>query len=110
MDKNSAESARRDELLNLFKDVQDTKDIILPMIDDVVFLEARLRELRALPFLRVHPHDPTQQKPTAASRQYRELMQQYTQCIKILTGIVRKDGQEDESPLRAYLRTLEEEG
>ena len=101
---------RKQELLALVEGIQDTKGIILPLIDDVVFLEGRLSELRALPFLRINPKNPAEQKPTAASRQYRELMQQYTQCIKILTGVVRKDGQEEESPLRAYLRTLEEEG
>lgn len=97
---------RKQELLDLVEGIQDTKGIILPLIDDVVFLEGRLSELRALPFLRINPKNPAEQKPTAASRQYRELMQQYTQCIKILTGIVRKDGQEEESPLRAYLNSL----
>jgi len=102
----SGPQARKQELLTLVEGIQDTKGIIIPLIDDVVFLEDRLSELRALPFLRINPKNPAEQKPTAASRQYRELMQQYTQCIKILTGIVRKDGQEEESPLRAYLNSL----
>ena len=94
---------RKDELLKLFDQVEDTKGIILPMIDDVVFLEERLDELRKLPFMRVNPKNQEQQKPTAAAKQYKELLQQYNNCIKILTGILRKDAVEEESPLRAFL-------
>ena len=101
---------RKQELLAMFDDVAEAKGLILPLIDDVVFLEARLQELRALPFLRIHPKDPSQQKPTPASRQYKELLQQYNNCIKILAGILRKDAAEEESPLRAYLTALENEG
>lgn len=94
---------RKDELLKLFDAIEDTKSIISPMIDDLIFLEDRLQELRQLPFLRVNPKDPSMQKPTPAAKQYKELLQQYNNCIKILTGILRKDAPEEESPLRAYL-------
>lgn len=94
---------RKDELLQLFDAIEDTKSIIAPMIDDLIFLEDRLQELRQLPFLRVNPKDPSMQKPTPAAKQYKELLQQYNNCIKILTGILRKDSPEEESPLRAYL-------
>ena len=95
--------SRKDELLKIFSEIEDTKDIIMPMIDDVVFLEEQLQDLRKLPFLRVNPKDPSQQKPTPAAKMYKELLQQYNNCIKILTGILRKDAPEEESPLRAFL-------
>ena len=95
--------SRKEELLKLFDQVEDTKGIILPLIDDVVFLEERLKELRKLPFIKVNPKNPAQQKPTAAAKQYKELLQQYNNCIKILTGILRKDTPEEDSPLRAFL-------
>ena len=95
--------SRKEELLKVFDQVEGTKDVILPLIDDVVFLEGKLTELRQLPFLRVNPKDPTMQKATAAARQYKELLQQYNNCIKILAGILRKDSPDEESPLRAYL-------
>ena len=98
-------SGRKDELLKIFDNVEDTKGIILPLIDDVVFLEEQLDYLRTLPFIRVSTQDPSLQKATPASKQYKELLQQYNNCIKILTGIVRKDGSEDVSPLRAYLNS-----
>lgn len=96
---------RKEELLKIFEEIEGTKDIIEPMIDDVVFLEEQLLELRKLPFLRIHPHDRTQQKATAAAKLYKEMLQQYNNCIKILTGIVRKDAPAEESPLRQWLES-----
>ena len=99
---------RKDELLQIFAQIDDTKGIIRPMIDDVVFLEDHLHELRKLPFIRVNPADPTQQKPTPAAKQYKELLQQYNNCVKILTGILRKDTPEEDSPLRAFIAARRE--
>ena len=96
---------RKDELLHIFDQIEDTKGIILPMIDDLVFLEQQLEYLRTLPFIKVHPQFPDIQKPTAAAKQYKELLQQYNNCVKILTGILRKDAPEEESPLRAFLNS-----
>lgn len=96
---------RKDELMRIFANCEDTKGIILPLIDDVVFLEQQLEELRKLPFIRVCKEDASLQKATPASKQYKELLQQYNNCIKILTGIIRKDAPEEESPLRAYLNS-----
>lgn len=67
-------------------------------------LERRLEELRKMPFIKVHPTDPTKQKATPAAKQYKELLQQYTNIIKILA---RQGGGEDdneESPLRAWAK------
>lgn len=99
---------RKQELLKIFEQLEDTKDIVQPMIDDVVFLEERLQQLRTLPFIRVNPKDPAMQKPTPAAKQYKELLQQYNNCIKILTGILRKDSVEEDSPLRAFLNARKE--
>lgn len=94
---------RKEELLKIFDQIEDTKNIILPMIDDVVFLEEQLEALRKLPFIRVNPHDPSLQRPTPAAKQYKELLQQYNNCIKILTSVLRKDAPEEDSPLRAFI-------
>ena len=99
---------RKEELTKIFENVEDTKGIIMPLIDDVVFLEEQLRELRKIPFIKVHPDYPDIQKPTAASKQYRELLQQYNQCLKILTGVIRKDNAEEESPLREFIKSRKE--
>ncbi len=101
---------RKEELLNVFANVQDTKNIVVPMIDDVVFIETQLESLRKLPFMRVNPADPSQQISTPAAKQYKELLQQYNNCIKILTSIIRKDVPEEESPLREFLKFHGDDG
>ena len=97
---------RREELLKAFEGAENVKDIIKPLVDDVVFLELRLKGLRELPFIRVNPDNPAQQKPTPAAKQYKELLQQYNNCIKILTTAVNRADVEEDSPLRAFVKAL----
>lgn len=93
-----------ERILNAYDD--DVKNIIMPMIEDVLFLEQQLKYLRALPFIRVNPQNSSQQKPTPASKQYKELLQQYNNCIKILCSLTTKSGDEGTSPLREYFASL----
>lgn len=95
---------RKEELMKIFADMDDIKEIITPMIEDVVFLEEKLIELRKLPFIRVNPKNDADQKATAAAKQYKEFLQQYNNCIKILTSVLNKNASEDESPLRSFLK------
>ena len=99
---------RKEELMKIFDQVDDAKSIVTPLIDDVVFLEEQLQDLRKLPFIRVSKQDPSLQKATPAAKQYKELLQQYNNCIKILTGVLRKDSGEEDSPLREFLKARKE--
>ena len=100
---------RKKELLEAIENAdQKVKTIVTPMIDDVVYLENELEKLKKLPFLRVHPKDSSKQEATPASKQYKELLQQYNNCVKILLSAVGKvDGDED-SALREGLQKLYE--
>lgn len=99
---------RKDELLKALDTVEKSKrEIVLPLIDDIVFIEEQLKELKKLPFIKVHPQNPSLQKPTAAAKQYKELLQQYNNCIKVLCSQFHTTGGDnEESPLRMYLRGL----
>lgn len=78
------------------------------LVDEILFIEDRLKELRRLPFLKVNPRNPEQQKATPAAKQYRELLQQYNNSIKLLIRITGGDNEgEEDSPLRAWLRNRE---
>lgn len=91
---------RREELLQLVKD-----DItLIPLIDDIVFLESQLTELKKLPFIRINPNNPSQQKTTPAAKQYKEFLQQYTNCIKVIARATGADESDDESPLRKWVK------
>ena len=96
---------RKEELLKVFEGVDaNTKITLEPMIDEVIFLEDKLIQLKKLPFIRVHPDNPELQKATPAAKQYKELLQQYTNCIKVLSRAVGDDGSDEESPLRKWMR------
>lgn len=90
---------RRAELTNLIKD----NKALLPMVDDLIFLEAQLEDLRQLPMIKVHPDDPSKQKTTPAAKQYKELLQQYTNIIKVFLRATGTDEEDDESPLRKWM-------
>lgn len=101
---------RKTELLSLLKDGSQDELKARQLIDEIVFIEQRMVELKQYPFIAVNPKNPAQQKPTAASRQYKELLQQYNNCLRLLlriTGDIGGDS-EEESPLRAWLRSRKE--
>lgn len=71
------------------------------LLEEKAFLETRLEELRKLPFIKVNPKNPVQQKTTPAGRQYKELLQQYINLIKALEKL--SENENEISPLREWL-------
>lgn len=91
---------RKEELLRAIKN-----DItLMPLIDEVVFLENQLEELKKLPFIKVNPKNPAQQKSTPAQKQYKELLQQYVNIIRVLIRATGTDESDEESPLRKWVK------
>ena len=81
------------------------------LIDEIVFIEGQLRELKKLPFISVHPKNPALQKATPAAKLYKEMMQQYNNSLRLLfrlSGDINGDT-EEESPLRKWLRERTED-
>lgn len=76
------------------------------LIEEIAFLEEQLREVKRLPFINVNPKNPMQQKATPAARQYKELLQQYNNSLRLLFRISGDIGgeTEEESPLRKWFR------
>ena len=90
----------------LHKIIGDNK-VLYPLADEVIFIEERLAELKKLPFIRFNPNNPYQQKVTPAHKAYKELLQQYTNCIKVLDKAVSGDNfVDDESPLRLFAKDI----
>ena len=99
-----AKKAREEELRRIFDGIDgDAKSAVARLIDETIFLENQLDDLRRLPMIRVHPSDPYMQKVTPAAKLYKEYLQQYTNCIKVLLGVLGDGAQEEESPLRQWL-------
>lgn len=101
---------RIEKLKKIFENVdEDKREVITPLLDDVIFIEERLADLRKLPMLRVHPKNPTRQEVTPAGKQYKEYMQSYLNAIKVLQTTLYRAGEGGESPLMKALREFEED-
>ena len=105
--------SRREDLINLIG--EDSLELVSEVVDEVVFLEEKLEELKKLPFIQIHPQDATKQRNTPAARMYKELLQQYVNCLKLIEGVIYKDkrleGEEvEESPLRKWFSAHADDG
>ena len=99
--------SRREELVAIIP--EDSLELVTSVIDDVIFLEERLDELKKLPFIEVNSKNPMKQRNTPAAKLYKEFLQQYINCIKMIEGVIYRDkrleGDEaEESPLREWFR------
>ncbi len=94
---------RKAQLMKLLEN-NPNKDTLGFLVDDIVFLEDKLNALKQLPFIRVHPDNPERQKHTPACRQYKELLQQYNNCLKILLHATNSTDEQADSPLRIWVK------
>lgn len=102
---------RKEQLLAIINKEGSQNDIkAAQLVEEIVFIEEQLRELKKLPFLSVHPKNPALQKATPASKQYKEMMQQYNNSLRLLfrlSGDINGDT-EEESPLRSWVKSRKE--
>lgn len=102
---------RAEELKALCAELDDNaKTATVQLIDEILFLEKSLQQLRQYPFISINPNNPAQQKPTPAAKMYKDMLQQYNNCIKILISVTNKEGGGETSPLREYLTRLKNGG
>lgn len=93
---------RREQLLKLTND-----PTITPLIEKMLFLEVELEKLEKLPMIKVHPENPEIQKSTPAAKLYKEFLQQYTNIIKVISRATSHENDEEESPLRRWVKSRE---
>lgn len=98
--------SRLDDLLDLV----DHDPKYLKICEDAVFLEQMCDSLRNLPFIIVNKSNPGIQKTTPAARQYRECLSQYTNIIRVLMKATQTDESDADSPLRAWVKSHEDDG
>lgn len=99
--------SRKEELIGLVPD--DSIKLVEDVIDEIVFLEGRLEALKKLPFIQVNPKNAEQQRSTPAFKQYKETLQQYTNCVKLIESVIYRDKrieseEAEESPLRRWFK------
>lgn len=82
---------RKNDLYAIFEHIDEgERELIGPLLDQVLFLEERMTGLREMPFIRVNPKNPLVQKATPAAKLYKECMQSYMNAIRILLNTLRK--------------------
>ena len=92
---------RRKELLDC---IDADERLVGHLVDEILYLEDQIAEVKKLPFIKVHPDDPQRQKATPASRLYVQLNAQYNSAIRTLVSISNKEDGEEDSPLRQWVR------
>lgn len=101
---------RAQELLELVTKVDEkNKTKAVQLVQEIAFIEENLRELKKHPFIAVNPKNPAQQKSTPAAKLYKELLQQYNNSLKLLFRLTGDAETDEESPLRKWVRSREEQ-
>ena len=96
---------RKQKLIDIFKNVDENKqELVLNLIDEVIFLEKQLSALKELPFIKVHPEYPDIQKGTAAQKQYKEFMQSYINAVKVLSSTLNRDLEEEDDEFDEFIK------
>lgn len=76
---------RLEQLQEIFSSIDDDKKkVIEPLLSDVVYMEERLADLKALPHIRVDRKNPQRQEATPAFKQWKDMQQQYLNALKVL--------------------------
>jgi hypothetical protein len=98
---------RTEQLHEIFKDIDEGKrSIVSKLIDEAVFIEGQMEELKKYPFIKFHPTNPNLQKITAAGKQYREFLQTYTNIIDKLCRLYSSEEKEEGSDLRVFIENM----
>lgn len=104
--------SRKEDLEKIvYKDGSDNSIKAARLIDEIIFLEDQMEELRALPFIKVDKQNPMKQKATPAAKMYKETLQQYNNSLRLLfrmTGELEES--EEESPLRKWVKSRKDLG
>jgi len=95
---------RKDELLKIVGD----NELFIRLIDEIIYIENQLVELKKYPFISINPKNPSQQKSTAAAKLYKEFLQQYNNSLKILARVSGQDENDEESPLRKWVKSRQD--
>lgn len=97
--------ARLERLKDIISKVdQDKAEVIEPLLTDILFMEGRLNELRALPHLKISKKDNARQEITAAGKQYKETMQAYLNALKVVQTTLSRFAVEEQDAFDEWLQ------
>ena len=98
---------RRKQLDEIFKDIDPKqKQLVEPLLDEIVALEKDLEYFRSLPKIMVYKDNPAIQKKTEAAKLRKEASQSYMNAIRILCSLLNKVDGAEEDPVAKFLEGL----
>ena len=101
---------RKEEILKLIEgNDSNSVRIVRELVDDFVFLEEQLKELRKLPQIVVNKANPSLQKTTPAAKLYKDTLIQYSNLIKIILSACEEEATEDDENVISQLFKKKEE-
>ena len=105
MDRIVDSAKRLEELQRVFSGMEeDARAVVCPMLEEVAFLEEKLRQLRRLPHLEIDGARSGRQRITPAAKMYKETLQQYNSLMKTLLSAMGRNTPEEELPFRSLLK------
>lgn len=95
---------RLEKLKKIFENVEeDKKTLISYAIEELVYLENRLKALKKYPFI-LYNKKTGETKTTAAAKQFKELEQSYLNCLKVLSNVLKNSNGEEEDEFDKWLK------
>lgn len=109
MIKNATQEKELVKLQAIFKKVEDSKrKLTEKLVDEAAFLAGENEKLREIigntGMIKVHPKDPSLQKPTEAGKQYLKNLATYAIVIKALNSVLAKDAVEDDDEFDKFVK------
>lgn len=95
-----------DEYMALLEPLDEAeRKVLRGTVEEIVFMEAKMKEYKKLPFVSVNPRNPAFQKSTVAAKLYKETSAGYMNAVRILLSALHKV---DENAENELLRKLED--
>lgn len=87
----------------------EKRELASSILDDLIFIELQLCELRTKPFLKYHPTRPNISKTTPEARMYKDLLSQKNNLIRTLNNTLRSvAGDDGENPMDEFNKKFKE--
>ena len=101
---NNNKKLEKEERKKKLLEILNNDTLHLNIVDDIIFLEEELEKLRYTPKIIRKKKNHAITQITPAGRLYKEYLQQYINALKMLSRIIGDDAEEEESPLRKWVR------
>lgn len=107
MPKNQLYQEELSKLVEIFKDVEDSKRrLVEGLLEDAAFLKVEndilKQSISKTGMVKIHSENPGLQKATEAAKQYLKNINSYSVVIKTLNGVLNKNIIEDDDDLSEF--------